>query len=162
MSPAAPINVVEANLDDPRHQRAVLDLIAGYAGSPTGGGTPLSEDVRARLVPELRRQGHRLVLLAEADGEMVGIAVCFRGFSTFHARPLLNIHDLAVRPDYQRQGVGRRLLAEVEQRARQLGCCRVTLEVLASNTVARRLYRSLGFRGEAEESDRNFFLIKKL
>ena len=34
----------------------------------------------------------------------VGLALCFVGFSSFKARPLINIHDIAVRPEVRGQG----------------------------------------------------------
>jgi len=43
--------------------------------------------------------------------------VCFRGFSTFAAAPLINVHDLAVVPGFRGQGIGRRLLEAVEMYA---------------------------------------------
>ncbi|MDP7573186.1 MAG: GNAT family N-acetyltransferase, partial [Myxococcota bacterium] len=75
----------------------------------------------------------------------VGVAVCFLGFSTFQARPLLNIHDLAVLPEWRGRGVGRALLAAAEDRARQRGCCKLTLEVQDSNRRALQLYERFGF-----------------
>ena len=39
-----------------------------------------------------------LILLADQAADAIGIAVFFRGFSTFAARPLMNIHDLHVAP----------------------------------------------------------------
>ncbi len=155
------LQIVEANLTCPQHQRAVVELLNGYAGTPMGGGLPLSDAVRERLIPALQQQANRLILLALVEGEPVGIAVCFYGFSTFEAKPLVNIHDLAVHPAFQRRGIGRRLLAEVEQRARERGCCRVTLEVLERNHVARRLYRSQGFQGDSGD-DATYFLKKPL
>jgi ribosomal protein S18 acetylase RimI-like enzyme len=75
----------------------------------------------------------------------IGIAVCFIGFSTFAARPLINVHDLAVLPAYRRCGAGRMLLAAVERKARTLGCCKVTLEVLENNRRAMKVYRAAGY-----------------
>ena len=71
--------------------------------------------------------------------------VCFFGLSTFQARPLLNIHDLAVVPEYLGKGIGRALLSAAETRARRHGCCRLTLEVQDDNQWARSLYESFGF-----------------
>jgi ribosomal protein S18 acetylase RimI-like enzyme len=85
------------------------------------------------------------VLLAFADQRPVGMAICFFGFATFQARPLLNIHDLAVVPDYRGQGIGRALLGEAEKRALGHGCCKLTLEVRDDNRPARALYESFGF-----------------
>ena len=79
------------------------------------------------------------------EDEPAGIAVCFFGFSTFRARPLLNVHDLAVMPKYRRQGVGSALLRECENRALRAGCCKLTLEVQDDNLRARALYERFGF-----------------
>lgn len=57
----------------------------------------------------------------------------------------VDIHNLAVHPDYRRQGIGRALLREVIDEARRQGLSRVTLEVRKSNEAAQRLYQSLGF-----------------
>ena len=43
--------------------------------------------------------------------------------------------------------MGRGLLAAVEVLAGDLGCCKLTLEVLGGNHGAQALYRSFGFRG---------------
>ena len=88
-----------------------------------------------------------LAWLAADDGSEtpVGLINCFAGFSTFAARPLLNIHDVVVHADYRGRGIGRGLLAWAEQRARDLGCCKLTLEVLSNNTAAQAAYERAGF-----------------
>jgi len=86
-----------------------------------------------------------MVLLAFVDGRAVGTAVCVWSFSTFAGRPSINIHDFAVLPEFRGQGVGRALLGEVERRARERDCCKITLEVHDTNEGAKRLYESLGF-----------------
>ena len=53
---------------------------------------------------------------------------------------------MAVDPDYQGQGLGRRLMNELISRVKALGVDSMTLEVRPSNTVAINLYTSLGFR----------------
>jgi ribosomal protein S18 acetylase RimI-like enzyme len=137
--------IMEADLEDPQHQEAVVQLLNSYARDPMGSGRDLPEDVRNTLIPALKQHPTALIFLAFHGVNAVGIAVCFLGFSTFAARPLLNVHDLAVVPAYRRQGVGRRLLAQVEARARTLGCCKLTLEVREDNHPAQHLYQELGF-----------------
>ena len=139
------IEVTEANYGDPIHTQGIVDVLDSYASEPVGGSKPLGTEVRSRLVQALRDHPTSLVLLAFANGRPVGVAVCFLGLSTFHARPLLNIHDLAVVPASRGQGVGRALLAAVERLAIQRGCCKLTLEVQEDNVQATGLYRSFGF-----------------
>jgi GNAT superfamily N-acetyltransferase len=145
MSPhSLAIEIVEADLARPEHQRAVCEMLDAYARDPMGGARPLAADVLERLVPALREHPTTVILLAYDGARPVGIAVCFRGFSTFAARPLLNLHDLSVIPEYRGRGVGRQLLAAVEAKARSLGCAKVTLEVLEANP-ARKLYETMGY-----------------
>ena len=57
-----------------------------------------------------------------------------------------HITNVAVDPDYQGQGLGRRLMNELTSRVKALGVDSMTLEVRPSNTVAINLYTRLGFR----------------
>jgi ribosomal protein S18 acetylase RimI-like enzyme len=139
------LEIVDTDFDDAAHCAGIVEVLDSYASDPVGGGEPLAADVRERLVPALRDHPTALVLLAIAGGRSVGVAVCFLGFSTFQARPLLNIHDLAVLPDWRGKGVGRSLLDAAEDRARRHGCCRLTLEVQDDNGRALALYGSFGF-----------------
>jgi ribosomal protein S18 acetylase RimI-like enzyme len=152
------LTIRPADLRDARDADSIAMLLNAYAIELVGGGQPLPRDVRERLVPALRDIPRALVLLALAGDEPIGIAVCFVGFSTFRARPLLNIHDLAVLPQHRRKGVARALLQAAEDYARRQGCCRVTLEVLESNLQARALYRRFGF----DDSTVSRFLVKPL
>lgn len=135
-----------ADFTNPLHRDGLVDVIDSYARDPIGGGAPLPADVRERLVPALREHPTAMVLMAFAAERPVGVAVCFLGFSTFQARPLMNIHDLAIVPDWRGKGVGRALLEAVEIAARDRGCCKLTLEVLDDNVRARALYERCGFK----------------
>ena len=146
MSRARRLRVIEADLALPDHQRDVVAMTAAYALDVMGNGGPLPPDVLERLVPALREHPTTMIFLAYVGAQVVGIATCFLGFSTFAARPLINIHDLAVLPDYRGGGIGRALLEAVARKAREQGCVKVTLEVQENNTRARRVYEAAGFR----------------
>jgi ribosomal protein S18 acetylase RimI-like enzyme len=103
-----------------------------------------------------------LVLLAFVDDAPVGIAVCFFSLSTFRARALLNIHDLAVLPEHRGRGVGLALLTAVEERARSKDCCKLTLEVQEDNPRARALYDRFGFEDVVVRALPTRFLAKPL
>ncbi|MGC4028851.1 MAG: GNAT family N-acetyltransferase [Steroidobacteraceae bacterium] len=142
---AAPL-VREADLADAADAAAIVAVLDSYASDPRGGGEPLSQQVRATLVPKLRAHPARLVLLAFDAGQAVGLLTGFWGLSSFKAQPLLNVHDLAVVPGHRGRGTGRALLTAAESLACARGCCRLTLEVQDDNTPARRLYERFGFR----------------
>jgi ribosomal protein S18 acetylase RimI-like enzyme len=155
------ISVADADLDDPGHAQGLIAVLDAYAREAIGGGQPLTPEVRSRLIPELRARPNAVVLLAFDAGRPVGAAVCFVGFSTFAARPLLNLHDLAVLPDRRGAGVGRALLEAVEARARDLGCCKLTLEVRQDNARAQSLYKSFGFGHFAPGVEMPTFFLEK-
>ncbi len=73
------------------------------------------------------------------------MAICFVGFSTFAGKSLINIHDFAVTAERRGQGIGRAMLECVEAKARDLACCKITLEVRHDNERARGLYKRFGF-----------------
>ena len=157
------MEVVRADLMDPQHAEQFLRLLDLYMRHPMGAGRPLDPVLHPQLLTGLRSHPGTHVLLARTQGDVVGMAVCFQGFSTFLARPLLNIHDLIVAPAARGSGVGWQLLAAVERLACELGCCRLTLEVREDNLTARRLYDRFGFQtGDGDGSAVYHFWTKPL
>ncbi len=78
-------------------------------------------------------------VLAEMNGKIVGYVLFWLLPET------VDIHNLAVRGEYRRRGVGRILLHKVIVEALRQSSARVTLEVRKSNLVAQKLYESAGF-----------------
>jgi ribosomal protein S18 acetylase RimI-like enzyme len=159
-----PIRIVEADLSLAQHKEAVLAMVDAYSRDPMGNGKPLDSDVRAQLIRGLQEHPTTLIYLAFDEDNPVGAAVCFIGFSTFAAKPLINVHDFVVLPAVRGKGVGRRLLEAVEKKARELGCCKLTLEVMDNNHQALRMYQAAGFVRYAlqEESGTAIFMSKPL
>lgn len=62
----------------------------------------------------------------------------------------IQILDVTVHRAYWRKGIGRALLLRVLECGWNRGCTRAVLEVRPSNTAARKLYESLGFRTVGE------------
>ncbi|HWR61485.1 MAG TPA: tRNA (adenosine(37)-N6)-threonylcarbamoyltransferase complex dimerization subunit type 1 TsaB [Clostridia bacterium] len=56
-----------------------------------------------------------------------------------------HITNIAVHPDYRGMKLGEKLVLSMLEKARSCGALNITLEVRNSNTVARNLYRKLGF-----------------
>ncbi len=144
MTLAPALTVALADYRDARDATDVVALLDAYARDPMGGSTPLAEEVKARLPGDLVANPQAFSLLARIEGEAVGLANCFMGYSTFAAAPLVNIHDLAVLPGHRGAGIGKALMAAVEAEALKRGACKITLEVLSGNP-ARHLYAREGY-----------------
>ena len=139
------LTVVPLDLSDAAQAASWLDLLDHYANDPMGGGEGLSDYAKVNLVRTIQQVPGFHGALAWLDGRAVGLIDCFAGFSTFAARPLLNVHDIVVHRSVRGQGIAQALLAWAEQRARQLGCCKLTLEVLSNNTRAMASYHQAGY-----------------
>jgi len=158
---AIAVKIRRGDLHSPQDQRGTLALLDLYASQLPGRSSGLSAEVQDKLIPALCNQPGLQLFVAETDACMVGLAICFEGFSTFQAQPLLNIHDFTIHPDYRGQGIGSQLLEHLIQYARQAQHCAVTLEVLASNP-ARRLYARYGFEAIDGPCAEHLMLFGKL
>ena len=139
------LQVVAVDLENEAISNAWQSLLDHYARDPMGGGTGLSDYAQANLVRELANLPSFHGALAFSGNQAVGLINCFAGFSTFAAKPLLNVHDIVVHASRRGQGIGQALLAWAEQRAGELGCCKLTLEVLSNNTRAMAAYQQAGY-----------------
>ena len=74
-------------------------------------------------------------------GDITGFAVCEQ---FIYEQPRLVI--IAVLPDYQGQGIGKKLLDEVLEFYRIEGCLSLTLTVNSKNARAIKMYENAGFR----------------
>lgn len=93
---------------------------------------------RSQLAGILPMGGVSLVLAKEPDGELIGFSL----FRTVADESELLL--LAVLPSHHRRGVGRRLLDDFMQRARNEAVARVHLEVRDGNPAI-AMYHSAGF-----------------
>lgn len=101
--------------------------------------TPWSENIfRGEIASPLSR----LRVAREGGdrrGAVLGYAVYWRVADEIH------LHNIAVRRDRRRQGIGSRLLGEAMGRSRSEGARWMTLEVRRTNDAAQRFYRQFGF-----------------
>ncbi|UUO08640.1 GNAT family N-acetyltransferase [Blastopirellula sp. J2-11] len=156
---AGKVHVVDLHND--QHAAALMRLLEQYALDVMGGGKPLLVEVHDHLIERLKNFPTFVGLLAEENGQYVGLANGFYNFSTFSACPVINVHDLAVDPDHRGRGVGQALLDEMTRIAKQNDCSYLTLEVRYDNP-ARRLYRRCGFVGGDPQTDEMAFWKKRL
>lgn len=139
------LKILSADLTNPVHTDAILQLTDAYSRDPMGRNRPLSDDIKSRLIHEMRAFPSYLGFIAFWGDKPAGIANCVYSFSTFYAARVINIHDLAVSPDFRGKGIGQSLMNAVEEKAKSEGCHKITLEVREDNR-ARNLYERAGFR----------------
>lgn len=82
--------------------------------------------------------------VAEADGEVVGIALWFLNFSTWDGVHGIYLEDLFVRPAHRGSGLGKALLTALAHECAERGYSRFQWSVLNWNTPAIDFYKSLG------------------
>ncbi len=108
-------------------------------------GYPCDAREAAVRIQAVRSDPRQQLLLACVDGAGCGLL----GLDTLYYVPLgaptCRITALAVLPEAQRCGVGRRLVREAERRARQAGASRLELTSAVHRAEAHAFYRALGF-----------------
>ena len=80
-----------------------------------------------------------LFLVAVADERIIG--TCMAGYEGHRGW----INYLAVTPEYQQQGIARRLMQVAEDKLRALGCPKINLQIRETNTHVIEFYQRLGF-----------------
>lgn len=134
----------QAGLESSRDSETIVSLLNQFmSGNHRVAGTRIDGGIIAKL----KKLGTARIYLCEEGNEVIGIAVCFVGFSTFQQKELLNIHDFFIREEYQGRGIGYRFLEYIQQECIQNGFCRIMLEAYDENKAAVRLYEKFGFLG---------------
>ena len=140
------IEVIVADYTNEKHAHDLISLLNNYANDPFGGDESLSAYTKENLITELNKVPHAFSVICYVDDKPAGFANCFEGFSTFACKPLINIHDLAVNPDFRGKQISQKILEKVEEVGASRNCCKVTLEVLEGNETAKNAYLKNGFK----------------
>jgi ribosomal protein S18 acetylase RimI-like enzyme len=126
------------------------EAIAGYADGHIKAGSMPADSAHemaakqfADLLPDgLATPAHHL-LIGEADGERVG--VLWLNIPTEGERVNAFVYDVEVEESQRGKGYGRGMMVGAERYALDHGAATIKLHVFGDNTVARGLYRSLGY-----------------
>ena len=102
--------------------------------------TPSTTDTREEVL-KLLREPAAVLLVAEADGRLVGTVI--GGWDGWRG----NIYRLAVSPAYQRRGLARALIAEADRLLHHMGARRISALVESDHPWATNFWDSLAASG---------------
>ena len=118
---------------------ALVALEHACAAMSREGGAG-AEEVEARTLADFAALTRRHdVRVAEVDGEVAGY-LAWRD----EAPGVAVIEELSVHPDHQRCGIGARLLAELQERARELGMEQIVVRAGERASWAHAFYKKKG------------------
>ena len=100
-------------------------------------GAPWSAE---EITKDVTAGGNVYVAVAETGGEKAGYG------EIRIVADEAQIYNIAIAPEYRKQGIGEVLLTHLIEAGKERGCTLVTLEVRAGNEAAMALYKKLGFR----------------
>lgn len=146
MTNSSSYSTTQADLNDASQRQMLSEMLIAYSKDPMGGGEALDTSIASRSIQLIAERDYACAFFAWVDDKPAGFAIGFETIATFAAQPAINIHDLAVMPEFRGQGVSQRLLEAVEKYAKTRECYKVTLEVLSGNTVAQSAYTRFGFQ----------------
>ena len=153
------MQLIKVDLNNEKHCSTVLQLLSDYMLDEMGIGEAMPSGLGPKIIEGLKKHSAYLGFLVQYDNHFVGMANCNLVFSTWKAKPLINIHDFVVSPRFRNQGVGLFLLNAISDYAKENGFCRINLEVRNDNYKAQNLYKKAGF---SECEPPNYFWEKRL
>ncbi len=138
--------IVQVDLKNEKHRTALIHLLNDYMLDEMGIGKQMPDDLGPKIVEGLKKHSGYLGFFVCIAEDFVALANCNLVFSTWKAKPLINIHDFIVSPEFRKKGVGLFLLKSIENYAKENGYCRINLEVRHDNYKAQNLYKKAGFK----------------
>lgn len=139
------LSILQVDLHNELHCAQIIKLLNDYMNDPMGNNAPMDEGLALRIIAGLQSYPGYLGFFALSGDQFAGLANCNQNFSTFKAKPILNIHDFIVAPEFRTIGAGHFLMKGILEYASQNGYCRVNLEVREDNHAAKSLYQKMGF-----------------
>lgn len=130
----------------PGEEQAVAAMVRGLAAD-------IGSAVVPRLSAEALSEAADLidVVVAEADGKLLGACLGLMTFSTWRGARGLYVVDLFVRPEARGRELGKNLLRAMARRFASRGATFIKLEVDETNAAAERFYARLGFAKKTED-----------
>jgi len=134
-----PIRIIP--FDWKSHKSSVIDLWVSVFGYETAHNDPALVLRKKHDVDD----GLFFVSVSE-DEEITGTVMC--GYDGHRGW----IYSLAVRPEFQRRGIGAALMTHAEETLESLGCMKINLQIMEGNEQVQNFYEAIGFFTEKRVS----------
>lgn len=121
-----------------------IHALAAELAETVGDASPDAGEVRKKL-EELLEEPRARVIVAERDGGIVGAASLWIKPDLAHGDTVVEVPMLVVSKEVRRSGVGKLLMAGIQDIAASNGAGLIELVATRANVAAREFYRSLGF-----------------
>lgn len=140
----------------PDDLNAMVDLL-GLLFSQEADFQPDPDRQRQALSKILAARELGSVLVAQAQGKVVGMVSLLYTISTAEGGAAAWLEDMVVHPDFRGHGIGSLLLDAAAKTCRTKGVRRVTLLTDRSNAPAQRFYQRHGFVASAMTPYRRYY-----
>ncbi|MBW4422908.1 MAG: GNAT family N-acetyltransferase [Nostoc desertorum CM1-VF14] len=134
------ISIREANQRDIPAIMELIHLKAEFDGCPKSVEAS-SQKLEIDLFGE---KPLAFVLLAEVDGDAIGLATYHFTYSTFLAKPGIWLDDLYIKAEHRSHRVGQALMLRLRQIGQEKGCGRIDWTVAVSNERGIKFYERIG------------------
>lgn len=129
----------------PRVRRALADDAGAIVALLAELGYDLDPEPAAALAVRLLDDPAHVLLVAEGDAGVVGFANAHLRVQLHHLAPVCTLDELVVASGFRSDGVGARLVREVERIARERGADSLELTCNLRREGAHRFYEREGF-----------------
>jgi ribosomal protein S18 acetylase RimI-like enzyme len=137
--------VLQIDLTNASHCDHLVKLLNVYMEDEMAVGEPMPGHLAPTLIKRLKKHSGYRGFFALVEDQYVALANCILNVDTCDKKPVLNIHDFIVLPEFRERGIGLLLIDKISDYAASRECTKITLDVRGDNIKAQNLYKKAGF-----------------
>ncbi|MBR0082026.1 MAG: GNAT family N-acetyltransferase [Clostridia bacterium] len=107
---------------------------------------PVGDEEAARIYRAMEQDDRCFTYVAEADDAVVGLVTGVWVLAIPFPNGYIKMNGLGVLPAYRRQGIGKKLMLQVEKEAAKRGAPHIGLATGITRTEAHAFYEAIGYR----------------
>ncbi|KQY84022.1 hypothetical protein ASD24_09510 [Paenibacillus sp. Root52] len=120
--------------------------------------TPTNEVQMQKMFRYIQQNGHYYILGAFYEGKLVGSVMGIECMDLVgQCKPFMVVENVIVSDQERRQGIGQKLMLQIERIARDLACGYMILVSGDQRKEAHQFYEKLGFKDEKVQGYRKQF-----